>query len=99
MLDGPYSGFNPADSIQFFQALGKQGSAFDYVSAFSRCSRAFTRTGKKVFVSETASIDTADNLVQAIAYCKTKEVDELLPGQWKKIRADAEVDTHIAKVA
>ena len=48
----------PADSIQFFQALGKQQSAFDYGSAFSRCSRTVTPAGETVFVSGTASIDS-----------------------------------------
>ena len=47
----------PANSIQYLQAAGKQQCAFEYGSAFSRASRAVTPAGETVFVSGTASID------------------------------------------
>jgi enamine deaminase RidA (YjgF/YER057c/UK114 family) len=47
----------PAQAIEYFQAGGKQRSAFEYGSAFSRASRAVTPAGRTVFVSGTASID------------------------------------------
>lgn len=47
----------PADSIKYLQAVGKQHCAFEYGSAFSRASRAMTPAGETVFVSGTASID------------------------------------------
>jgi enamine deaminase RidA (YjgF/YER057c/UK114 family) len=47
----------PAQAIEYFQAGGKQRSAFEYGSAFSRASRAVTPAGQTVFVSGTASID------------------------------------------
>lgn len=49
----------PADSIQFHEAVGKQQCAFEYGSAFSRASRAITPAGETVFVSGTASIDAS----------------------------------------
>jgi enamine deaminase RidA (YjgF/YER057c/UK114 family) len=110
----------PADSIQFLGAVGKQQCALEYGSAFSRASRSITPAGETVFVSGTASIDasgattnigdalgqintTIENVravlrdmnaadgdvVQAIAYCKTTEVEEIfntvkdsLPWPW-----------------
>jgi enamine deaminase RidA (YjgF/YER057c/UK114 family) len=96
----------PADSTEYFQAVGKQQCALEYGSAFSRASRALTPGGQTVFVSGTASIDAAgqttnigdargqidatienvravlrdtqvadENVVQAVAYCKTTEVE------------------------
>jgi enamine deaminase RidA (YjgF/YER057c/UK114 family) len=47
----------PADSIKYLPAVGKQGCALEYGSAFSRASRAITPAGQTVFVSGTASID------------------------------------------
>ena len=47
----------PADSIQFLGAVGKQQCALEYGSAFSRASRSITPAGETVFVSGTASID------------------------------------------
>lgn len=47
----------PADSIKYLPAVGKQGCALEYGSAFSRASKATTPAGKTVFVSGTASID------------------------------------------
>jgi len=47
----------PANATQFLQAGGKQKSAFEYGSAFSRASRTPTPGGDTVFVSGTASID------------------------------------------
>jgi len=49
----------PADSIQFLDAVGKQQCAFEYGSAFSRASKAITPAGETVFISGTASIDAA----------------------------------------
>lgn len=49
----------PADATEFLQAGGKQKSAFEYGSAFSRASRTPTPAGDTVFVSGTASIDAA----------------------------------------
>ena len=49
----------PANSTQYLQAGGKQKSAFEYGSAFSRASRTATPAGQTVFVSGTASIDAA----------------------------------------
>ena len=49
----------PANATQFLQAGGKQKSAFEYGSAFSRASRTPTPAGETVFVSGTASIDEA----------------------------------------
>jgi enamine deaminase RidA (YjgF/YER057c/UK114 family) len=49
----------PADSIQFLGAVGKQQCALEYGSAFSRASRSVTPAGETVFVSGTASIDAA----------------------------------------
>ena len=101
----------PADSIQYLQAVGKQQCALEYGSAFSRASRAVMPAGETVFVSGTASIDasgattnvgdahgqitaTIENVravlrdmdcrdkdvVQAIAYCKTVEVEQAFCG-------------------
>ena len=98
----------PANSIEFFSAGGRQQCAFEYGSAFSRASRAFSPAGQTVFVSGTASIDakgatthigdaagqiesTIENVsvilrnmncgdgdvVQAIAYSKTQEVEAI----------------------
>jgi enamine deaminase RidA (YjgF/YER057c/UK114 family) len=49
----------PADSIQFLGAVGKQQCALEYGSAFSRASRSITPAGETVFVSGTASIDAS----------------------------------------
>ncbi len=49
----------PKNSIQYLQAGGKQQSAFEYGSAFSRASKAITPAGETVFISGTASIDAA----------------------------------------
>lgn len=49
----------PAEAIEFLQAGGKQKSAFEYGSAFSRASKTPTPAGDTVFVSGTASIDKA----------------------------------------
>jgi len=46
----------PAGSIEYLEAGGKQSSAYDYGSAFSRAARAVTPAGKTVYVSGTASI-------------------------------------------
>ena len=47
----------PKGSIKYLQAGGKQQSAFEYGSAFSRASQAITPAGQTVFISGTASID------------------------------------------
>ncbi len=47
----------PADSIEFLAAIGRQQCALEYGSAFSRASRGSTPAGATVFVSGTASID------------------------------------------
>ncbi len=101
----------PSNSIQFFQAVGKQQCALEYGSAFSRASRATTPAAETVFVSGTASIDANgnttnigdsqgqinatvenvravlkdtqtgdDQVVQAVAYCKTSEVEQIFKG-------------------
>ena len=101
----------PPNSIQYFQAVGKQQCALEYGSAFSRASRAITPAGETVFVSGTASIDAGgattnigdaagqinasienvlavlkdmhcreDDVVYAIAYCKTTEVEKIFNG-------------------
>ena len=49
----------PAESIEYLQATGKQQCAFEYGSAFSRASRAITPAGETVYISGTASIDTS----------------------------------------
>ncbi|MBN2136200.1 MAG: hypothetical protein JW720_00185 [Sedimentisphaerales bacterium] len=49
----------PAGAIQLLEAGGKQQSAFEYGSAFSRASRTPTPAGETVFVSGTASIDAS----------------------------------------
>lgn len=49
----------PADSIQFLGAVGRQQCALEYGSAFSRASRSITPAGETVFVSGTASIDAS----------------------------------------
>ena len=49
----------PADSIQFLGAVGKQQCALEYGSAFSRAARGITPAGETVFVSGTASIDAS----------------------------------------
>jgi len=97
----------PRDAAEFLLAGGKQGSAYEYGSAFSRASRAVTPGGETVFVSGTASVDiygatehredptaqiaatianvqavlkemscSDDDVVQAVAYCKTQEVEK-----------------------
>jgi enamine deaminase RidA (YjgF/YER057c/UK114 family) len=116
----------PADSIQFLGAVGRQQCALEYGSAFSRASRSITPAGKTVFVSGTASIDasgvttnigdalgqinttienvravlrdmnTADeDVVQAVAYCKTTAEEEIfntvrdnLPWPWVTMVCD-----------
>ena len=116
----------PADSIQFLGAVGKQQCALEYGSAFSRASRSITPAGETVFVSGTASIDASgattnigdasgqinttienvravlrdmqaadEDVVQAIAYCKTTEVEEIfntvkdnLPWPWVTMICD-----------
>jgi len=98
----------PSNAIEYLNAGGRQGSAFDYGSAFSRATQAHTPAGTTVFVSGTASISaqgqtmhigdaggqieaTISNVravleqmscgnadvVQATAYCKTAEVENL----------------------
>jgi len=47
----------PAGSIEFLGAIGRQQCALEYGSAFSRASRASSPAGETVFVSGTASID------------------------------------------
>ena len=47
----------PQDSIEFLPAVGKQQSALEYGSAFSRASKALTPAAVTVFVSGTAAID------------------------------------------
>ena len=49
----------PPGSIEYLRAAGKQQSALEYGSAFSRASRAITPAGETVFVSGTASIDAS----------------------------------------
>lgn len=49
----------PSNSIQYLQAGGKQHSALEYGSAFSRASQAITPAGRTVFVSGTASINAS----------------------------------------
>jgi enamine deaminase RidA (YjgF/YER057c/UK114 family) len=97
----------PAGSIEFLAAIGRQQCAIEYGSAFSRASCASSPAGKTMFVSGTASIDAKgltthigdargqievtienvrailhdmntgdEDVVQAIAYCKTTEVEE-----------------------
>lgn len=101
----------PAESIEFFSAVGRQQCALEYGSAFSRASAAVTPAGRTVFVSGTASIDAegetinvgdpegqinttienvravlrdtncSDNdVVQAVAYCKTLDVLNVFDG-------------------
>ncbi|MCP4612868.1 MAG: hypothetical protein GY845_29595 [Planctomycetes bacterium] len=47
----------PTDCTKYLQAGGKQQSALDYGSAFSRASKTDTPAGQTVYVSGTASID------------------------------------------
>ncbi len=101
----------PADSVQYLPAVGKQHCALEYGSAFSRASKAATPAAQTVFVSGTASIDaegrttniddpagqinaTIENVravlndmncadsdvVQAVAYCKTTNVENIFNG-------------------
>jgi len=49
----------PSGSIEYLQAGGRQHSAFEYGSAFSRASRAITPAGQMVFASGTASINAS----------------------------------------
>lgn len=103
----------PADSIKYLPAIGRQHCAFEYGSAFSRAAEAITPAAKTVFISGTASIDingrttnignpagqiketienvkavlrdmhcTDNDVVQAIAYCKTAEVEKVF-GEYK----------------
>ncbi|UCF42629.1 MAG: hypothetical protein JSV99_08505 [Planctomycetota bacterium] len=51
----------PADSVQYLPAVGKQQCALEYGSAFSRASKATTPAAETVFVSGTASIDADGN--------------------------------------
>lgn len=116
----------PADSIQFLGAVGRQQCALEYGSAFSRASRSITPAGETVFVSGTASIDASgattniddaagqinttienvravlrdmkaadEDVVQAIAYCKTTEEERIfntvkdnLPWPWVTMICD-----------
>jgi enamine deaminase RidA (YjgF/YER057c/UK114 family) len=48
----------PVDCTKYLQAGGKQQSALDYGSAFSRASKTDTPAGQTVYVSGTASIDS-----------------------------------------
>ena len=59
--------------IEYLQAGGKQQSAFEYGSAFSRAAKASTPAGQTVYVSGTASINasgTTTNLDDAVAQIK-----------------------------
>ena len=47
----------PADSIRYLEAVGRQQCALEYGSAFSRAARSIMPAGETVFVSGTASID------------------------------------------
>lgn len=47
----------PSNSIKYLHATGKQQSAFEYGSAFSRATEVTTPGGKTIHVSGTASID------------------------------------------
>ena len=47
----------PTDCTEYLQITGKQHSALDYGSAFSRAARSIMPAGPAVFVSGTASID------------------------------------------
>ena len=116
----------PPNSVENLQVTGRQQSALEYGSAFSRASRAITPAGETVFVSGTASIDasgatinigdapaqittTIDNVravlrdmhcndkeaVQAVAYCKTTQIEKLfremkdkLPWPWVTVICD-----------
>ena len=49
----------PPNSVENLQVTGRQQSALEYGSAFSRASRAITPAGETVFVSGTASIDAS----------------------------------------
>lgn len=49
----------PTDCTTYLQTTGKQHSAFEYGSAFSRAASSIMPAGKAVFVSGTASIDAA----------------------------------------
>jgi enamine deaminase RidA (YjgF/YER057c/UK114 family) len=51
----------PADSVQYLPAVGKQQCALEYGSAFSRASKAAAPAAETVFVSGTASIDADGN--------------------------------------
>ena len=53
----------PAGSIDYLQAAGRQQSAFEYGSAFSRACRAITPAAETVFISGTASIDASGDTV------------------------------------
>jgi enamine deaminase RidA (YjgF/YER057c/UK114 family) len=103
----------PGKPIEYLNIAGRQKSALNYGSAFSRASKAATPAGTTVFVSGTASIgpdgntlhlDDAyaqiettienlravlrqisfrdDQVVQAIAYCKTPDVEKLFHQNW-----------------
>ena len=49
----------PTDCTEYLQRTGKQHSAFDYGSAFSRAAHSIMPAGPAVFVSGTASINAA----------------------------------------
>lgn len=49
----------PAESLEFLSAVGRQQCALEYGSAFSRASRAITPGGRTDYVSGTASIDAS----------------------------------------
>ena len=106
----------PTGSIEYLDQTGRQESAFDYGSAFSRAAKAPTPTGSAVFVSGTASIGptgatvhiddpeaqiqtTIDNVrealsqancgddqvVQALVYCKTAQIEKLFCDKWSDL--------------
>ena len=49
------------DAVEYFDATGRQRSAYEYGSAFARAARAKTPAGQTVFCSGTAAIDAAGN--------------------------------------
>jgi enamine deaminase RidA (YjgF/YER057c/UK114 family) len=98
----------PSKPIEYLLSTGRQYSAFEYGSAFSRATVAITPGAETVYVSGTASIDLDgrttniddplgqinetvinvrsalsdvncrdDDIIQAVAYCKTPEVEKI----------------------
>jgi enamine deaminase RidA (YjgF/YER057c/UK114 family) len=98
----------PSKSFKYLSSTGRQYSAFEYGSAFSRATVAVTPVAETVYVSGTASIDLDgrttniddplgqinetilnvrsalkdvncrdDDIIQAVAYCKTPEVEKI----------------------